>query len=229
MSDKLKALGGGLAIPMGAPMSIAQIKAQKAAEEANAQGQAQPDGQPAATQPPVPTQVKPDHPEAHAEPAEGDKKKYARAMYDSVENSESLQFKAGDLAEVLTMDGEWWWVDLKGQTGYVPRDFFKLEEDDHGVKKAAPPPPKAEVKAAAPIVPPKADEEVLAPGVVVGIALYDYAPPSDIENSIGLKKGEKVYLDTNVLPIEEGGEWLFAVSKTKQGYIPRNYVKLLGK
>jgi hypothetical protein len=233
MSDKLKALGSGI-VPMGMggqPLSVAQIRAQKAAENAEvtpAAGEGQATGA-------MPTTAQPQHhPEPHGDQPvspTGEGKKHAKAMYDSVENSESMPFKAGDVVEVMQMDGEWWWVELKGQSGYVPRDFFKLEEDDHGAKKSNPP-PKADVKApavptAAPVQQAKTEDEALAPGIVVGIALYDYAPPADIENSIGLKKGEKVFLDTNVLPIEENGEWLFAVSKTKQGYVPRNYVKLM--
>ena len=51
------------------------------------------------------------------------------ALWDySAEFGDELSFREGDSVTVLRRDGleetDWWWATLRGQEGYVPRNYF---------------------------------------------------------------------------------------------------------
>eukprot|EP00117_Sycon_ciliatum_P023393 scpid69193/ scgid19899/ Protein arginine N-methyltransferase 2; Histone-arginine N-methyltransferase PRMT2 len=69
---------------------------------------------------------------------------YAKSPYDANEDGEKdhenrLSLKLGDAVRVLntSMGKGWWWVEVDGESGYVPSSFLGTEDDLRGAEEAS--------------------------------------------------------------------------------------------
>ena len=69
---------------------------------------------------------------------------YAKSPYDANEDGAKdhenrLSLKLGDAVRVLntSMGKGWWWVEVDGESGYVPSSFLGTEDDLRGAEEAS--------------------------------------------------------------------------------------------
>eukprot|EP00808_Paulinella_micropora_P011604 g78994.t1 len=173
---------------------------------------------------------------------DGEEVRWAVAQYDldaTAANSESLSFRRGDRIKVLNMDGEWWWAELGDLRGYVPNNFFQLEEPAPAPPPATRSPPrKNKPRIPQPdsnnnhsaVMSPDASNAGRAdppyPNLLKAIALFDFAPDPSAEHSVAMQEGDVVWLDPQVVPVDDPNEWRYVTKGDRSGYVPRDYIKV---